>query len=358
MTQHNWKGLFRIILFTLAALMLVYVISAAFQGTTRFGELSRTLQQESVPIDVLCIGGSSTFVYWSPMLAFQEYGFSSYDLSESAMSPALVRGVLKQSRSLCNPELYVIDIRCFENVESHPDTYNRGYFLLYTDAFPYSIERMKDIEYAYSYANFEENVLNRHWKLPRDHDFSAWIERRLGQYQSPYNVTKGQYMDKREYACVDLNAYTDVTRRAPLQHETEEILRDLLEYIQQENLNVLFIINAHCFENEGTRARYNSLMDIIAEAGVPCLDTNLYYEEIGLDGATDFYNWNHINAFGVEKYTSWVAQWLVENYELPDHREETQFALWRQQAEEFNLQWKDLTDYYEKLIQQERGTDG
>jgi hypothetical protein len=42
----------------------------------------------------------------------------------------------------------------------------------------------------------------------------------------------------------------------------------------------------------------------------------------------DFYNVDHVNALGAEKYTTFLEQYLSENYDLPDHRGEPDFETW------------------------------
>ena len=74
--------------------------------------------------------------------------------------------------------------------------------------------------------------------------------------------------------------------------------------------------------------KYNYMQRVINEYGFDFLNTNDYYNEIGLDYSKDFYNENHVNVFGAEKYTEFVADYIATNYDFVDKRETEKFSRW------------------------------
>lgn len=349
--KKNMQGMIRIVLFITLAVFLVVQVSYLMRPHLNFFVTSRALEQEQAPIDVLLIGGSSTFVFWSPMLAYQEYGISSFDYSDSAMAISLMKGLIEQSRSACTPKLYVIDIRAFENAERQPDVYTEGCFRIYSDVYPYSIKRHQLIHYASQFKNFQAQEKTLYWDLLYYHD--QWRNKKKNDWvQTSDGIFKGQYMGASGFEPVELNAYTDCTARKPLSENTEKVLSDLMDYVEENNLPVLFLLNAYSFPDADMRATFNSVFDRLQERGMPCLDTNLYYQEMGLDGHTDYYNRDHVNAFGCEKYTKWLGKWLKEHYALADHRGEEAFEPWNQEAIQFNAAWDALKQHYTKLIKE------
>lgn len=342
----------RLVSFVILFAFLFVQVSYFIRPTNYFIQSVKSLKKEKVDIDVLCIGGSSTYVYWIPMIAYEDYGISSYNYSESAMHPGLIKGLLEESYSMCSPKLYVIDIRGFEVLESRPETYNIGGFQTYTCAFPYGKKRFDMIHYAYPFVQFDASELSLHLDLLINH--SSLYQNIYANIKNDYNTstTKGAYIEKREYANVPLNDYSYVTGRKELKEDTKKILTDLLDYIKDKDLPVLFLINAYSFSGEEERSVYNSISDVINEYGYSCLDTNLHYDEIGLDGSTDFYNVNHVNALGAEKYTKWLSSWLKDNYDLKDRSEEENFNIWNEQSKEFDKIWIDLKEYYLDLLKE------
>lgn len=356
--QANRRGLLRIIVFILLFSMMVVKLSYIARPHLLFTESYNELREEEAPIDVLFLGGSSTLVFWSPMLAFDRYGISSYNFSDSAMAPSLMSGLIEESMSYCSPKLYVLDLRGFENWESHPETFSEGFFRNYTDVLPYSWNRMKLIHYASQFADFAYSPQALYADLIYYH--GEWRTWNNVNWERKYiNLQKGQFMpDNYPHRVVTLNAYPEVTDRRPLSEKIVTILHDLLDYIEERNLPVLFLLNAYAFPNEEVRATYNSLFDILEERGIPYLDTNLYYEEMGLNGKTDFYDVNHVNAIGAEKYTDWLARWLIEQYGLADHRDDPQFQSWKEELPQFHEKLENAKQHYWNLIKEEEQTHG
>lgn len=350
--QVNRRGLLRITVFILLFSVLFVALSNFARPVFLFTESYIDFREEEAPIDVLFMGGSSTLVYWSPMLAFDRYGISSYSLSDSAMAPALMKGLLEDTLKYRSPKLYVIDLRAFENLESEPGTYTEGFFRTYTDALPYSWNRVKTIHYASQFATFEYSPQALYADLFYYHgEWRTWLNKPRKPWANFRR--KGQMLPCTTHKEVTLNAYQDITTRKPLSENTVTILNDLLDFLEARNLPVLCLLNAYSFENADERAAYNSVFDILDERGVPYLDTNLFYEEMGLDGTTDFYNKDHVNAIGSEKYTEWVAQWLLEHYELEDHRDDPRFQTWREYMPSFYEEFDSAKQYYWNLIEEE-----
>ena len=65
-----------------------------------------------------------------------------------------------------------------------------------------------------------------------------------------------------------------------------------------------------------------------AEKGLPLINGNLMYDQLGLNGDTDFSRGNHLSAAGVEKLMVWLDDYLRENADLPDHRGDERFKRW------------------------------
>lgn len=349
--KKNTRGLMRIIAFALLIAMLLVCYSYYIRPDFIFTKSYRGLVEEEAPIDVLFIGGSSTLVYWSPMLAYDRYGISSYSLSDSAMATSLMMGILEESRSFCEPELYVIDLRATENFERFPETYTEGYFRTYTDSLPYSWNRTRMINYASRFAQFDFSPQALYFDFIYYH--GQWRE--LPQGRNPTPLYKGQQIPCWAHEEVVLNPYREVAERAQLSRDGITMLTDLLDYIEAEGLPVLCLLNAYAFKDAQDRAIYNSVFDILEERGIPYLDTNLYYEEMGLDGATDFYNTTHVNILGAEKYTDFVARWLLEHYELADRRQDPQFASWEEAIPAFYEAFDYAKEFHWDLIRQKGG---
>lgn len=285
-------------------------------------------------IDVVFIGGSSTFVFWIPYIAWNEWGMSSYDFATNSMSPALLMGMIEEARKTQDPELFVIDLRAFEFREKHPDFYTDAFIRNITDSLKYSFNRIKTINYVFSYEQSGSQYnLENYLDLMMYH--ATWQDLNLLNFDYASNKTehplKGFGMvDFAYHEPFEMKDYSDITEKGSLSDSTNQILIDLLEYCKEKNLNVLFTLNPFNQENEDTKKIYNYVAEVVGCYGYDFLDANDYYEEMGLDFSHDFYDRNHVNLYGAEKYTAFLGQYIVQNYAIPDHRQETEYISWHE----------------------------
>ena len=70
--------------------------------------------------------------------------------------------------------------------------------------------------------------------------------------------------------------------------------------------------------------------------GITYLDLNKKGEELGLNWTEDTQDkGDHLNVYGAEKVTSYLGNYLEENYELEDHRNDPTYEAWNQLAEQY-----------------------
>jgi hypothetical protein len=70
-------------------------------------------------------------------------------------------------------------------------------------------------------------------------------------------------------------------------------------------------------------AKHNGLQKLADKNEIRYLDCNLSVDEIGLDWSSDTLDkGDHLNCFGAEKTTAWLAGRIEESIELSDHRGE------------------------------------
>jgi len=65
------------------------------------------------------------------------------------------------------------------------------------------------------------------------------------------------------------------------------------------------------------------------------VNTNMLYREMGLDFTQDFYDKSHVNVLGANKFTDYLAAYLDEAYDLPDHRDDESYESWNSLYEKY-----------------------
>ena len=104
--------------------------------------------------------------------------------------------------------------------------------------------------------------------------------------------------------------------------DNQQYLEEMLDYLDTFDGRILFTNTPNNLE-EDKFANYNYIKKEIESRGYEVLDLNDHVDEIGLDYETDFNENMHVNYRGAFKITDYMADYLKEKYELPDHKKAT-----------------------------------
>lgn len=351
--------LLRAVLFLLLFGVLFCTVSyilRPYSGSASRKNLCGFYAEEDNTLDIVCIGSSAVFTFWEPMEFWHDYGVTSYNFATGTMPPQVIKYCIKEIQKTQNPSLYIIDLRPFSVAEA-------GYYLKrevanmdhevplrnVTDNFKYSLNRWDMIRNCVP--DFEDrmtyylDILKYHSEWNRLVDTQSLLFARNDAHDS----LKGFKLVPSAKA-VKFADHSDDENRQPLSERLEPIFRDLLDYCKEEDLQVLFLVNTYC-QTKAHKEMYNYAGDIIEEYGFDFLNTNDYYQEIGMDFEKDYYDKSHVNIFGADKYTDFVGKYLMENYSFQDKRGleaysdwDEDYAIWTEQVNELKVTVQGLID--------------
>lgn len=338
------KSLIRFFLF-LSLFWWVFTHLTYLFRNTNWDKLSIPIfrTEEEQTVDVAFIGGSNVYRYWNPLQAFREQGIVSYDYAPSSMPAATTILAIQDIYETQSPKLFVVDIRKFLSI--HWDTAINGGFRNIIDAQDINLKRLIAIEYyrklhdisvkealseymdiIYYHNNTEALANELNWELSDNRMEPELTELYFENGFSP-NVAH-LFLDK-----YHIDDYP-VECIATLENDVEKSFRDLLEYCHENDVPILLILSPFAMEEESAR-EINAFRKIAKEYNVAFLDMNHCYDEMGIDFHTDFYDTEHVNILGARKYTGFLASYLADHYDLPDHRGETKFEEWNQEYKEY-----------------------
>lgn len=277
-------------------------------------------------IDVILVGSSPVYPFYSAPKLYGEQGIAAYPLSTNNQRPKAIKYLLTEAQKTQDPSLFVIELRMFTMPdEEWEDTmvFTRGV----TDNLKYSLNRVRAINalvsdkserYTYYFDIFK---YHSNWKmlfLPEE--LAKWNYEKsspLKGLEIKYGVGPADWTD-----------YSGVTDMQEPAAEQLEVLYDLLSWIDASGKDALFIVSPYVMKRE-EREKFNYLADVIEKSGYPVLDFNEHVQEAGIDFSTDFYDYGgHVNALGQEKCTAFLESYLVKHYELPDHRGQAGYESW------------------------------
>lgn len=295
-------------------------------------------------LDMVYIGGSACFVYWAPLQAFEDEGIASYSYGAYVVQAELYKYLIKEALKTQDPELIVIDARAFQYRENRlPEEVHYRNFLT---GMSFSLNKLEFIN-----ENVEKNIgqetlpyifdiIKYHRSFFSDNINPNALSMMFHTYKNPL---KGFYFVPEVAMLEEYDNKTDEEKK--IAKESEDILLDLLDYIKTTDNDYLFVVSPYQ-ETKEQRMQFNYIEDIITEAGYNFVDANLYYDEMNLDFEGDLYNFNHVNIYGAEKYTSFISDYIKENYDLPDRRDDSNYKEWYDLLDN----WHEQVDMTKKTI--------
>ena len=288
-------------------------------------ELFYELPENSV--EVLVLGSSHAYCGFNTGVLWREQGIPAYILAGSQQPMwnsyhCLVEALKYQKPSLVVLEGYMtyIDTPYRDDSMVIRNTFGMRWSRNKIEAIKASAPRDRWIDFLLSYTQYHTryNDLTFRDILPYQDDV---------MYENWKGTTLKFNTEAKETPQV-----ADVSERDPLEPRTEEYYRKILQLCTEKDVPLLVVCTPYATTPE-KQMRFNTAADIAAEYGVPFVDCNVMYDEVGMDFATDMADDGHLNAPGAAKFTSWFGQYLADHYDIPDHRGDDAYETWEKDAE-------------------------
>nr|MBQ8243614.1 hypothetical protein [Oscillospiraceae bacterium] len=327
------KQVLRCISFLAVVCIVLFVLCDLFEqenggNTDRCFNTYRALGEDT--IDGVFIGTSGVSCYWVSPLAYEEYGMTVYPLAADALPAWLYISMIEEALAYQTPELFLLDIRPFTSGRVSQEKMDANARFVLDAMDPFSVNRyktgvrtMKTIHAVYEDApafdiSYFLSFVKYHPKWRED---AYRVSYNLGQRMHKYG---GFRLDPDFSAVVEPQPEVeyDPAVRSELGDLYEQSLYELLDYIREKDLRVLFVDTPKVLDSQ--MGSVNRILQILEEEGFDCLT----YVDIPEDGSfpldidykTDFFDEGHVNYYGAEKYTRALAAYLDTHYDLPDRR--------------------------------------
>lgn len=330
------KQFIRSVAFFLAVGILVLSLCDLFEleNTSNFNKRYETYRDfPDDTVEAVLLGTSGIDRYWVPSQAYEEHGITVYPLSVDAFPAWLYKYAIEEALDYQDVQLFILDIRPFTQANISIDTMDVRARRFLDALPPFSINRIQacfktmeireevdssasrlDLSYLFPIIKFHGKWSDDDYLI--GNNWSAIPHEYLGYHILQKATVRPSPQRNRGYRAdyfYDLDPYS------------EETLYELIDYIKEKKLNVLFIDTPQVrFGKESGRS--NTIYKILEEEG---MDYIHFYDEnsdntftIDLDLKSDFYNPGHLNFYGATKFTTVLADYLIENYELEDKRDQ------------------------------------
>ena len=307
------KKLKRVILFLLVFAVLLWACSAGIQIIVRnvsgsVSGRSRVFASVSAEkkntIDVLVAGDSESYTSVSPMDLWDRAGIAAYDCGQPGQRIQETYYILKTAFRTQSPKLVLFET----NTMFRDPGFLKNVQLSLTEPLAY------------------------HFPVIKYHN--AWKALFDGP-GGPKKSYKGFEIRDKVVSYEGDEEYMKETKDKAQIPEVVRIYMEKIKRLCEKNGADLLLVSAPSPKNYNYK-KHNSLEEYARENNLPYVDLNMKFRDIGIDWKQDSYDrGDHLNISGARKVTAYIGQYLADNYDLPDRRNDDGWREWDDLAKEY-----------------------
>lgn len=304
-------------------------------------------------IDVVFLGSSHIYNGVNPIVFYEETGLTGFDLSSSSQDIPTGYFYLKEALEYQTPKYVLLDAygilnKAFENEAA----YKRS-----LDDMRWSAVKIEAIREWQKYLEGVRilprifTIMDYHsrWDSLSEEDFSerGFITNRNG-YCPVFTADES----------VLHNTFDAHTNEPEIDEVTRRYITKMADLCESNDIKLCLISVP---DTEWTKGDNTAIQKLANELSVPFLDYNTeeFFSKIGITDAEDWMNPGHLNSYGAEKFTTFLAENLYENQILENQIEKNRSQnLWEQKVEQWNSQYQigslketwTLPEYFDQLV--------
>lgn len=294
-------------------------------------------------LDVIFLGSSHMFVNANTSVLWDEYGIASYDLGGSVQPYWNTYHYLVEAFKYQNPKVVVFDVFTAADVDeeyfSYENVIKNTYGLRFSankiDAIKASVKEGDRDCYYYEYPTFHRRYLEDIDKKDFIFDFDD------DYYMQ--NCWKGEtlmYGANSMPRPEDSVIYNDTI--GTLTEKNEKYLRKIIDLCKEKETPLVLVLNPY-YVLEYQMPFFNRVKAIAEETGTEYVNFNLMYDEIGVDFDNDFIDACHMKYSGSAKFTRFLAENVLSDYEIIDKRGNKEYKSYDEMVD----MYKKVTSYYD-----------
>ena len=332
----------RVIKFSLLVIVMLLIfafLSVFLVRTTTSTEIhvKNFFKEPENSLDVAFIGSSEMYADYSPPLAYDKYGYTGYNFCYEGAPANMYIPMLDVFLSRQDPKLVVIEVNGYFYSEEYCNRDSNYRRLI--DNMPLSKQRFDMIDelikpeekmsYYFPLIKYHSNWQSPQYQIRR-------LQRLIGMNDEEYSHMKS-FGTKTAVNMIDPKVKK--RQKSRVNNFTMNCLDEMIAYCKDKGLeNVLFIRAPH--KRGAVDKSIMQIQEVVEASGYKFVDFSVMGDEIGIDPETDYYNPDHLNVFGSEKFTDYLGRYITENYQLPTTH-----------SEEIDKQWQDCAQFTKEAFE-------
>ena len=331
------KTLFTILrrmLFVVLLLGIFLYVSLVFERKTVYDSWNYTLKVNGFTneprnsFQMIGVGSSHMYCTMNPLAIYEHSGVRSYVLATQQQPVEATYYYVKEAFSSQKPDVVVLEAYMYLINDFVPP---EGTLHDAVDPFPEGINKInmiRALDPEDGKENYFMNFIKYHtrWKELSRADFDLSYRQKTDPMHGYVFLTDSTPVDmvQQDYSEVE---------EVPLSAKNLEYLEKTIRLIREEGSEVLLLLTPYI--PKGYSGQTKTLHRYAQEMGVALLDMNLCYDELGICNMTDFYDKEHLNVYGAEKASMYLADYVQQNFDISE-RDVSDDHLWNEDLKEYN----------------------
>ena len=320
------------------SLLLILVLSLVYKvlswKDTSGGYQSVTSQLYNTDknlIDAVALGSSHTYAGIYPLFIWEDYGISFFDMSVSGQDKNSTYYDLKELLKTQSPKVVFVDLygAMFDKHAVQGNVY-RNMLALKTsknsiDLVNAYIEKGQRSDYILRWP-----IIHTRYKELERYDFEDYEYSLYG---------RGEFFGFATEVCTyPVGALNEEV--TPINDLNKEWIDKLTDLSLSEGFDLYFTVIPFSITEE-ERAKMNGVIEYAESLGYKTFDFIDMAYDLNISWEEDFSDGLHLNNKGAEKISRYLGEWLSENYDLTDHRGDSDY-----------YQWDEDLYYYKALLRE------
>lgn len=308
------------------------------------------LEEDS--IDVAIVGSSVVAAAVDPYQLYEEYGISSYNMGVMQQPMLGTFCWIKEIMTTQSPEVVVVEVKTAGRVSDKNEADSRK-------SYDYMRWGRNKLQYAVEYCNSNEEADIFEYLFPLGKYHTRWSALSEDDYDfvagNDDSLTRG-FATLTTKSGVEFDGVkTDSDKEIEYNATNEAYLKRIIELCKENNIEVLLIKTP---DSSWSASRYNHIKKIADDFGVDYIDFNAkdLMAELNFDYPSESADSVHLNLLGAKKITSYLGNYMKNNYNLSDYREmddknlDEELAIYKKVYDDAMLCMENNVDnYLEKL---------
>ncbi|MCR5689479.1 MAG: hypothetical protein K6G71_04440 [Clostridiales bacterium] len=267
-------------------------------------------------VDVLFLGSSQMYSTVDSELLFSEYDIRSWNFGAAAQPVSITPYYLNEALKTQSPKLVAVEVG---HIFAENSKITQGELAWNYASMPPSKEKMESLERvlgdktkACIHAFFPLLVYHDRWRVLNEHsdtdnrydiDYVLHPDKYNGLY--PRGFPRSKAVNKQEY-----NFKNSDTALKAIPSESKDAVQTIVRVCLERNIGLLFFRSP---SPSWTVGESNSVKAFMDKQGLSFMDLNDLYDDLALDENSDFTDVKHLNVFGSEKVTRYLAG-ILQSY--------------------------------------------